>query len=107
MINSVKAGNEKISATDLAELKSFYHSMVFDILGLKQEQTSDSGESEILKGAVELLIRLRQEAKTNKDWATSDKIRNELNSIGIEIKDTKEGVDWKKASPRPSPKERE
>jgi cysteinyl-tRNA synthetase len=73
--------------------------MVFDILGLKQEQTSDSGESEILKGAVELIIRLRQEAKANKDWATSDKIRNELNSIGIEIKETKEGVDWKIKAP--------
>jgi len=95
MINSAKAGNEKISATDLAELKSFYHSMVFDILGLKLEQTADSGENEILKGAVELLIRLRQEAKANKDWATSDKIRNELIAIGIEIKDTKEGVEWK------------
>ncbi len=95
MINSVKAGTEKISATDLAELKLFYHSVVFDILGLKQEQIADSGESEILKGTVELLIKLRNEAKANKDWATSDKIRNELNAIGIEIKDTKDGVEWK------------
>jgi cysteinyl-tRNA synthetase len=95
MINSVKAGNEKISTTDLIELKSFYHSMVFDILGLKQEQTADSGKSELLTGTVELLINLRKEAKENKDWATSDKIRNELNSLGIELKDTKEGVEWK------------
>jgi cysteinyl-tRNA synthetase len=106
MINSVKAGNEKISKADLSELKSFYHSMVFDILGLKQEQTADSGESEILKGTVELLIKLRNEAKANKDWSTSDKIRNDLNTLGIEMKDTKDGVEWK-ASPRPSPKERE
>ncbi len=106
MINSVKAGTEKISANDLTELKSFYHSMVFDILGLKQEQATDSGESEILKGTVELLIKIRNEAKANKDWSTSDKIRNELNEIGIELKDTKDGVEWK-ASPRPSPKERE
>jgi cysteinyl-tRNA synthetase len=106
MINSVKAGTEKITATDLDELKSFYHSVVFDILGLKQEQTADSGESEILKGTVKLLIKLRNEAKANKDWATSDKIRNELNELGIEMKDTKDGVEWK-ASPQPSPKERE
>lgn len=95
MINSVKAGTEKVSAKDLSELKTFYHSIVFDILGLKQEQATDPGESEILAGTVELLIKLRGEAKTNKDWATSDKIRNELNAIGIELKDTKEGVEWK------------
>jgi len=79
----------------LAELKTFYHSLVFDILGLKQEQTVNSGESEILKGTVELLIKLRNEAKANRDWATSDKIRNELNTLGIEMKDTKDGVEWK------------
>jgi cysteinyl-tRNA synthetase len=45
--------------------------------------------------AVELLINLRKEAKANKDWTTSDRIRNELNEIGIELKDTKEGVEWK------------
>lgn len=95
MINSIKSGNEKISGTDLAELKLFYHSVVFDILGLKKEQTTDTGESDILKGTVELLIKLRNEAKANKDWATSDKIRNELNTIGIEMKDTKDGVEWK------------
>lgn len=94
MINSVKAGNEKISAEDLAELKSFYHSLVFDILGLKQEQTPGSAKNEILTRVVELFINFRKEAKANKDWATSDKIRNELNAIGIEIKDTKDGVEW-------------
>ena len=99
MINSVKAGTEKISLTDLAELKLFYHSVVFDILGLKPEQTADSGESELLKGTVGLLIELRNEAKANKDWNTSDKIRNELNTLGIEIKDTKDGVEWKIKAP--------
>jgi len=95
MINSIKAGIEKITGTDLADLKLFYHSVVFDILGLKIEQTADTGESDILKGTVELLIKLRNEAKANKDWATSDKIRNELNTLGIEMKDTKDGIEWK------------
>jgi cysteinyl-tRNA synthetase len=93
-INSVKAGTEKISADDLKELKSFYQSVVFDILGLKEEKADDSGKSEVLSGAVELLINLRQQAKTNKDWATADKIRNDLNAIGIELKDGKSGVEW-------------
>jgi len=95
IINSVKAETEKISASDLKELKSFYNEMVFDILGLKHEQAAGSGANEILSGTVELLIYLRKEAKVNKDWATSDKIRNELNVIGIELKDTKDGVEWK------------
>ena len=94
MINSIKAGTEKISAKDLAELKSFYNSMVFDILGLKVEETTDSGDNDILSGAVQLLINLRKDAKANKDWGTADKIRNELSAIGIELKDTKDGVDW-------------
>lgn len=94
IINSIKSGTEKISAADLQELKSFYNTMVFDILGLKVEDVADSGENEILSGAMELLIQLRKDAKTNKDWGTADKIRDELNEIGIELKDTKEGADW-------------
>ncbi|MEZ5103664.1 MAG: cysteine--tRNA ligase [Draconibacterium sp.] len=94
MINSVKAGTESISATDLAELKSFYHSVVFDILGLKEEKKDSSGSNEVLAGTMELLIQLRKEAKANKDWATADKIRNDLNELGIEMKDTKDGVEW-------------
>jgi cysteinyl-tRNA synthetase len=94
IINSIKAGTEKISASDLKELKSFYNTMVFEILGLKEEQSADSGDNKVLTGTVELLITLRKDAKTNKDWGTADKIRNELDAIGIELKDTKDGVDW-------------
>ena len=94
MINSIKAGNEKISVEDLDELKSFFNSMVFDILGFKEEQ-SDSGDNAVLGKSIELLLTLRNEAKANKDWGTADKIRDELIAIGVEIKDTKDGVDWK------------
>jgi cysteinyl-tRNA synthetase len=64
IINSVKAGIEKISALDLAEFKSFYHSMVFDILGLKSEETGGSNQNELLNDVMELLINLRKEAKS-------------------------------------------
>ncbi len=94
IINSIKAGSEKISATDLEALKSFYKTLVFEILGLRVEDGAGSGEDEILAGTMKLLIQLRKEAKANKDWGTADKIRDELNAIGIEIKDTKDGVDW-------------
>ena len=106
IINSIKAGNEVISATDLEDLKDFYKTVVFDVLGLKEEQTANSGDNQVLSETVELLISLRKDAKANKDWATADKIRNGLNAIGIELKDTKDGVEWK-ASPQPSPRERE
>jgi len=99
IINSIKAGTEQISENDLEELKSFYSTMVFDILGLKEEETAESGENEVLEGAIELLIQLRKDAKANKDWGTADKIRDELNTIGIELKDTKDGVDWNIKSP--------
>lgn len=94
MINSIKAGNETISAIDLDDLKSFYKTFVFDVLGLKEEQASGSGDNHILAETMELLINLRKDAKTNKDWATADKIRDELNAIGIELKDTKDGAEW-------------
>lgn len=93
MINSIKAGNETISAENLAELQSFFHTIVFDILGLKHE-SGQTDDNDILSGAVSLLIDLRQEAKSNKDWAAADKIRNELNAIGVELKDGKDGVEW-------------
>ena len=99
MINSIKAGIEKISATDLQELKSFFNSMVFDILGLKDEQAANQADHSVLNGAVDLLLKLRMEAKADKNWVLADKIRNELNALGVEIKDTKDGFEWSMKSP--------
>ena len=48
-----------------------------------------------MRHSVDLLLTIRQQAKANKDWATSDKIRNELTAMGFEIKDTKDGAEWK------------
>jgi len=94
MINSVKAGKESINLTDLHELKSFFNKMVFDILGLKNGEATVSEDNTVLKGAVELLLNLRLQAKNNKDWGTADKIRYELTSLGVEVKDTKAGFEW-------------
>ena len=95
MINSIKAGTESISAVDLEDLQKFYLTVVFDVLGLKTEEASADGDDRVLAGAIDLLISLRKEAKANKDWATADKIRDDLNAMGIELKDTKDGVEWK------------
>ncbi len=94
MINSIKAGKEKISDIVLSDLKAFFNNVVFDVLGFKVEKADGSGGGEVLAGTVKLLLELRKNAKTNKDWGTADKIRDNLNEIGIEIKDTKDGADW-------------
>ena len=94
MINSIADEKSTITSEDKEALKSLFNAFVFDIFGLKADDRSDSGNSEVLNAVVDLLIKLRQEAKANKDWATSDKIRNELATRGFDIKDGKEGVSW-------------
>jgi cysteinyl-tRNA synthetase len=93
VINSLIDGREKITGEALALLKKFMSEFVYDILGLASEQTSQ-GNNEVLSDVVNLLLNLRMEAKANKDWATSDKIRNELTNLGFIIKDKKEGFEW-------------
>ena len=95
-INSVKDGKATISLEDLKELQDVFHTFIFDILGMKDEAASAGNNSnEAFGKAMDLLLTIRQQAKANKDWATSDKIRNELTAIGFEIKDTKDGAEWK------------
>ncbi|MBQ1969773.1 MAG: cysteine--tRNA ligase, partial [Paludibacteraceae bacterium] len=64
-----------------------------DLLGLKTE-TEAGGSNDAYKGAVDLLLNIRKQAKANKDWATSDQIRNELAALGFNVKDTKDGFEW-------------
>ena len=91
-INTVADGKGTINEADLAELKEVFKLFVEDILGLQTE--SGSGSNEAYKKAIDLLLEMRLEAKRNKDWATSDKIRNELTALGFNIKDTKDGFEW-------------
>ncbi|MDO4190571.1 MAG: cysteine--tRNA ligase [Bacteroidales bacterium] len=95
-INSVAAGDDKISAADLAELKDVFKVMVEDVLGLSapEEMSASNGNTDAYRKAVDLLLEIRKEAKAKKDWATSDKIRNQLAEYGFNIKDTKDGVEW-------------
>ena len=95
VINSLADGKATITAEDLANLKETFRMFCFDILGLQEIQASNAGREEAFAGAVNLLLAERQEAKANKDWAKSDKIRNELAALGFEIKDGKNGAEWK------------
>jgi cysteinyl-tRNA synthetase len=90
-INQIKDGKANITNEDLKILKETMHSFIFDILGLETSTQSNS-ETDKLSGTVDVLIKLRQEARANKDFALSDKIRDELASLGIELKDGKEGT---------------
>ena len=94
IINSIAAGSEKINAENLEMLKNLFHSFVFDILGLKGEEDS-SASNQALGKVIDAMMNVRKTARANKDWATSDKIRNELTAMGFEIKDTKDGAEWK------------
>ena len=90
-INQIKDGTETITENDLNHLKDTINVFVFDVLGLLNiSQTSSTTDK--LTGAVEVLIKLRREARVNKDFALSDKIRDELSQIGIHLQDGKDGT---------------
>ena len=94
-INTVWDGKGTISETDLNELRAVWKTYAIDILGLRlEEQSADEGKQQAFNGAIDLLLGIRLQAKQNKDWATSDKIRNELTALGFQIKDTKDGFEW-------------
>lgn len=92
MINSINDKKEFISKDDLTELKNLYNNFVFDVLGLKEEDLQ--GKDENSEGIMQLVIQLRNEAKAKKDFATSDRIRDELKKLKIQLNDTKEGTSW-------------
>ena len=91
-INTVYDTKATISQTDIDSLKELFDTYI-DILGLQTEQSS-SKYLDSYKKAVDLLLSLRLEAKQIKNWALSDRIRDELASYGFVVKDTKEGFEW-------------
>ena len=93
IINACKDKTESITEQDLAKLKEVMHTFVFEVLGLIDE-TKDVAGSGVIEGLMNLIIDIRKNARENKDWATSDKIRDELKAAGVEIKDTKTGIEW-------------
>ncbi|MCM1505250.1 MAG: cysteine--tRNA ligase [Muribaculum sp.] len=98
LINQVKDGKAKASATDINELKELFDTFLIDILGIRtamvEGSASDSGSLKPFEGAVDLLLDMRAKAKASKDWATSDFIRDKLSEIGFDVKDTKDGFEW-------------
>ena len=92
IVNSVYDKKLKIDQPNLDLLNTLMKVFIEDVLGLKNEQAANDDLPKIL----DLIVTLRNEAKTNKDYATSDKIRNGLQSIGFQLNDSKEGTNWSK-----------
>jgi cysteinyl-tRNA synthetase len=90
IINLIKEQKASLNIKDLEVFKTTINEFVFDVLGLMNENSQDNSEK--INGVVALLIKLRKEARENKDWALSDQIRDELIELGIQLKDGKEGT---------------
>ena len=98
LINQIKDGHQRASARDLASLRTLMDTFLTDILGISTDLGGDAAGSSAVahqfEDAVNLLLEMRAKAKADKDWATSDLIRNRMNEIGFEVKDTKDGFEW-------------
>lgn len=92
-INSVVDGTGKIDGPGLESMKVLFNKFVFEILGLKNETTGKSDEK-LTGELIKIIVDLRQDAKNRKEFGVSDKIRQELNELGITIKDRKDDADW-------------
>jgi cysteinyl-tRNA synthetase len=93
IVNSVKDGLISISQEDKETLSAMFYVVVKEILGLADEK-GDGDKGAVFSGVMEMILEMRREAKVNKEFAKSDAIRERLNSMGISIKDTKEGTEW-------------
>jgi cysteinyl-tRNA synthetase len=101
VVNKLTAHQATICADCLKELSEVMHLFAEDILGLQASVSSSfaagggAAREEAFGKVVDMVLELRAKAKANKDWATSDQIRDELAAAGFEVKDTKDGVTWK------------
>lgn len=95
-INSIADGKAMIDEADLSLLRNTWHDYAEEVLGLQLSESEQAAGSktEAYHGAVDLLLNLRLEAKRQKDFTTSDRIRNSLTEMGFHIKDTKDGFEW-------------
>lgn len=100
-VNSFQGG--QLSLTDITTetlqlLKQTFSDFIFTVFGLKDEATSAGSGNGVVEGLMELIIEMRQDARSRKDWATSDRIRDVLGELKIQLKDSKEGTSWSRGS---------
>lgn len=93
VINAAKDGTEQLTEEDIQTLKTSMKAFIFDVMGLKSEEES-SDDIKKLDQVMKMLIKIRNQARVDKNWALSDQIRDELNDSGILLKDGKDGTDY-------------
>ncbi len=95
IINAASDGSVKLSAEDITKLRHLFDVFLIELLGVKVgNEGENAGAAKAYEGAVDLLMEIRKNAKSQKDWATSDLIRDKLADLGFNVKDTKNGVEW-------------
>ena len=92
VINSVKDGKESLTSSDLEKLKSILNTFVTGILGLVSGKENNGND--LTNEVMEIVLKLRGNAKNNKDFETADLIREELDKIDIQVKDGRDGSSW-------------
>lgn len=95
IINAASDGTERVTSSDIDALKSLFRIFVYEVLGLADEEAGKS-DDKLTGDLIKIIIDLRQDAKNRKEWALSDKIREELKKAGITLKDLKDGAEWEK-----------
>ncbi len=94
VINSAIDKTESLTSGDIDSLRVLMNTFVFEVLGLVDEADSAAG-SGVIEGLMELVLDIRKSSREKKDWATSDLIRDQLQKVGIQVKDTKDGAEWR------------
>ena len=93
LVNSVKDKSLKFNAADKQIVETLFTEVLQDVLGLHDE-AADASSGKLVDGLIGMIVEQRLQAKAAKDWATSDRIRDELAALGVRIKDTKDGCEW-------------
>ena len=93
IVNGAKDKGEVLNDADYDTLTKLFTEIVSDVLGLTDDRQDSAAES-VISGLMGIILANRNAAKAAKNWAESDRIRDELKAIGIQIKDTKEGTEW-------------
>ena len=94
IINTAKDKKLTLDKSDLKALVDLFDNIVYGVLGLRDEESGGGKAMQTIDGLMGMVLEQRKAAKAAKDWATSDRIRDDLKAIGIQIKDTKDGTEW-------------
>jgi cysteinyl-tRNA synthetase len=94
IINTAKDKKITLDKADYQALTDLFDNIVFGVLGLRDEESEGGKAIQTIDGLVNMVLEQRKAAKAAKDWAASDRIRDDLKALGIQIKDTKDGTEW-------------